>query len=199
MRSAVLVLASLLSACSAKQTMQVGWEYDPAARFVGLRTYAWVPGAQERTGDPRVDDIGVDRRVRRAIDKQLAAQGFVAVAPEQADFWVGYHLLLRNNVQTSTADTSYGYNRPWGGNAGLDRGWVFAGPPTTYSRRYDVGTLTVFIETPATQQPIWQGFAQAEIEPSDDLETRNQRLEKAAVSILGKFPPTAPSTATPGG
>jgi hypothetical protein len=192
-RSALLVLASLLCACSAKPPMKVGWEYDPGARFVGLRSYAWVPGPQQRTGDPRVDDSWANKRVRRAIDKQLAAQGFVAASPEQADFWVGYHVLLLDKVQSSTTQRYYGYNRAWGGDAGLDLGWHLAGAPTTYSQRYNVGTLTVFIEAPATQRPIWQGFAQAQIEASDDIDTRDQRLEKAAVLILEKFPPASPS------
>ena len=136
--------------------------------------------------------------MRRAIDTQLAAQGFVAALPEAADFWVGYHVLLLDKVQTSSTRTYYGYNRSWGGDAGLDLGWNLSGAPTTYMRRYDVGTLTVFIEAPSTQRPIWQGFAEAEIEPSDDLETRERRLAKAAVLILEKFPPTAPSPQTTG-
>jgi hypothetical protein len=186
----LLVSAGLLYACSAKPPMNVGWEYDPAATLTGLRSYAWVPGPQKRTGDPRVDDSWTDRRVRQAIDRQLAAQGFVATSSEQADFWVGYHVLLLNKVQTSTTGTYYGYNRSWGGDAGLDRGWNLGGAPTTYMRRYDVGTLTVFIEAPATQRPIWQGFAEARIEPSDDMDTRDKRLAQAAALILEKFPPT---------
>jgi hypothetical protein len=57
---------------------------------------------------------------------------------------------------------------------------------------------SVFIEAPATEQPIWQGFARANIEPSDDRETRDQRLAKAVVMILEKFPPTAPSPSSTG-
>ena len=198
--AALLVIGGALGACSTKPAIKVGWEYDPAADLSGMRTYAWVPGPQQRTGDPRVDDSWTDRRVRRAVDAQLAAQGFVSAAPEQADFWVGYHVLLLDKIQTSTTRTYYGYNRSWGGDAGLDRGWHLAGAPTTYSNRYDVGTLTVFIELPATQRPIWQGFAQSEIQPSDDMETRDQRLATAAALILEKFPPTgasSPVTTTP--
>ena len=174
--------------------MKAGWEYDPVANFVGLRSYAWIPGPQPRSGDPRVDDNWQDRRMRRAIDGQLVAQGFVAVPPEQADFWVGYHVRLLDKVATSTINTDYGYNRAGGGgDAALYRGWFRGGVQSTYQQRHDVGTLTVFIEGPATQQPIWQGFARADIKPSDDRETRDQRLAKAVVMILEKFPPTAPS------
>jgi hypothetical protein len=196
-RVAPLVLASLLCACSANAPMKVGWEYDPAATFVGLRSYAWVPGQQRRTGDPRVDDSWQDRRMREAIDRQLVAQGFVAVPSEQADFWVGYHVLLRDTVETSTTNTYYGYNRArGGGDADLYRGWFRSGAQSTYQQRHDVGTLTVFIEAPATQEAIWQGFARAEIQPSDDRETRDQRLAKAVVMILEKFPPTGTTIST---
>jgi hypothetical protein len=191
-RAMLLGAAGLLCACSTKP-MKVGWEFDPAGKFSGLHSYAWIPGPQKRTGDPRVDDSWTDRRVRQAVDTQLAAQGFVVTSPEQADFWVGYHVLLLDKVQTSTTGTYYGYNRSWGGDAGLDLGWNLGGAPTTYSQRHDVGTLTVFIEAPATQRPIWQGFAQAEIQPSDDMETRDKRLAKAAKLILEKFPPGATS------
>jgi hypothetical protein len=194
-KAVVMILGLALSACSAKKPMNVGWEYDPAATFSGLRTYAWVPGAQPRTGDPRVDDTGVDRRIRKAVEAQLAAQGFVPAPSEHADFWVGYHVLLLDKIQTTTTGTYYGHNRSWGGDAGLDLGWNLAGSPTTYARRYDIGTLTVFIEAPATQRPIWQGFAQAEIEPDDDWDTRDRRLATAASRILEKFPPTAAGAA----
>jgi len=200
-REVLLVGVSLVCACSTRSPMKVGWEYDPAAKLGGLKSYAWIPGPQKRTGDPRVDDSWTDRRVRQAIDRQLAAQGFVAVPPEQADFWVGYHVLLIDKVQASTTQRYYGYNRSWGGDANLDLGWHLAGAPTTYIQRHDVGTLTVFIEAPATQQPIWQGFAQAPIEPSDDMETRDKRLATAAAMILEKFPPTEgspPAAGTPG-
>lgn len=188
------VVASLLCACSVTEPMRGGWEYDPATSFVGMRSYAWIPGPQRRTGDSRVDDSWQDRRIRQAIDRQLVAQGFVAAPPEQADFWVGYHVRLTDKVATSTANTYYGYNRGQsGGDAGLYAGWFRSGAQSTYQRRQDAGTLTVFIEAPATQQPIWQGFARAGIEPSDDRETRDQRLAKAVVMILEKFPPTATS------
>jgi hypothetical protein len=190
-------LALLLGACSAKAPMNVGWEYDPAATFRGLHSYAWVPGPQQRTGDPRVDDSGVDRRVRQAVDKQLAAQGFVTAPAEQADFWVGYHVLLLDKVQTTTTRRYYGHNRSWGGDAGLDLGWHLAGAPASYQVRHDVGTLTIFIEAPAAQRPIWQGFAQAQIEPSDDWETRDRRLATAAAMILEKFPPNPSASAAP--
>ncbi len=196
-RPTLLVAASLLCACAAKTPMKAGWEYDPAASFVGLRSYAWVPGPQERTGDPRVDDSWVDRRVRRAIEAQLAAQGFAAASPEKADFLIGYRLRVVDKVDTSTP-SYYGHNRSWTNNSNLGLGWYVGGAPSTYSHRYDVGTLTVFIESPATQLPIWQGFARAEIEPSDDLETRDQRLAKAAVMILEQFPPGAPPPQTTG-
>jgi len=200
-QEALLVALSLLCACAAKSPMKVGWESDPHASFAGLRSYAWVPGPQQRTGDPRVDDSLVNRRVRQAVDKQLAAQGFVVAPAEQADFWVGYHIVLLDKVQASTTQRYYGYNRSWGGDAGLDLGWNLGGAPTTYIHRYDVGTLTLFVEAPATQRPIWQGFAEAQIQPSDDLETRDQRLATAAASILQNFPPpagaTAPAAVTP--
>lgn len=189
----LFVLATLLCACSAAPPIKVGWEYAPDASFTGLRSYAWVPGPQERTGDPRVDDIGTDRRARQAIDTQLAAQGFVATSPESADFLVGYHVRLVDRIQSSTTRSYYGVNRSWANEAGYDRGWFQVGAPATYSQRYDVGTLTVFIENPATQRPIWQGIARAVIKPSDDIETRKERLAKAAALILEKFPPAAPS------
>ncbi len=173
--------------------MKAGWQYDPAATFVGLRAYAWDPDPARRTGDTRKND-GPDKRIRQAIDKQLAAQGFILLPPEQADFWVGYTVRLVDVVKTSSVDSTSAPNRAQGGgNADLYRGWFRGGSQSTYQHRQDVGTLTVFIASPATRAPIWQGYARAEIRPSDDRETRDQALAKAAVMILEKFPPTPPS------
>ncbi len=191
-RVAQLFLISLLWACSAREPMKAGWEYDPAATFVGLRSYAWDPDPARETGDTRTNDRH-DKRIRKAISTQLAAQGFMAVPPEQADFWVAYHVRLVDKVKTSTIDSSSAANRAQGGgNADLYRYWLRGGSQSTYQQRQDIGTLTVFIDSPATRAPIWQGYARAEIRPSDDRETRDQALAAAAVMILEKFPPTAP-------
>jgi len=175
--------------------MKAAWQYDPAATFVGLRSYAWDPDPGS-TGDTRTNDRH-DKRIRQAIDTQLAAQGFIAVPPERADFWVGYHVRLVDKVKTSTIDSNSAPNHIQGsGDADLYRGWLRGGSQSTYQLRYDVGTLTVFIAAPATREPIWRGYARAEIRPSDDRETRDKGLAKAAVMILEKFPPTAPSPDT---
>jgi hypothetical protein len=184
----VLLLAAIaLGACSSRK-IEVSWEYDPQAKLSGLSTYAWVPGPQPETGDPRVDDPLIDRRVRTALDEALAEKGFSKSEPETADFWIGYHARLDDRVDTSTM-RSYSGSLARAAGVGRERGWNVGGPPITYSRMYDVGSLNLYVVDTKSNRPVWHAVAVAEIRPKDSVEKRRERLREAARRMLEKFPP----------
>ena len=181
------LLAALLAGC-AGAALNVNWEHDPAADFSGMQTYDWMPGPQKKSGDPRIDDPFVDTRIRKAVEKGLAAKGYEQRA-RAPDFVIGYHAALRDEITTTTMDSYYGYHRSWGGDQGRGRGWNVGGPSITYGRSYGVGTLVLDIGDPDTHQLIWRGSALAEIGGSDSPKKRDERLDKAVRHMLESFPP----------
>lgn len=187
----VLALVSIafgLAGCSASK-VEVSWEYDPAGHFSGLRTFAWVPGAQPRTKDPRVDDPFMVKRLRGMIEQGLARRGYQVGEADSADFLIAYSAALRDTENTSTLRSYAGYARLWGNDWGRGRGWNVGGPPITNSLMSDIGSLNLFVVDRSTGDPIWHSVAMTEVKPDDSIKKRDERLARAIDDMLNHFPP----------
>ena len=75
-----ILLAALTGACTSPK---VGYDYDRGANFSRYHTYAWVSGAQEATGDRRLDSSLVDARIRTAIERELQRKRIPCVFQRQ--------------------------------------------------------------------------------------------------------------------
>jgi len=172
----VPLLVLVLAGCS---RITVTAEHDPAANFGALHTYAWRPGPQQGVGDPRFDSTLIDKRVRPAIDRVLAAKGYQMAAPgTAADFLVGYHAVVRQKTSGQTISRWYGY-RVGGARGG----------PQAYAHDYDEGTLLIDVIDPATMQLLWRGSGTRVVDPQASPEKREQRINEAVDQVLADFPP----------
>jgi len=187
----------LLVGCSG---IRVSTDYDPTINFLGLRSYAWLPDATEETGDYRLDNAIVAKRVRGAAERQLKIAGFEKVDLESASFLVAYHVALTEKLDISTFDNYYGYygyGPYWGGYPGYGVGY---GPgygyglggyyaPDVYSRYYEEGTVVLDILDPKTRDLIWRGSAKSEVNPKSTPQERDAAMNEAFRRILERFPP----------
>lgn len=182
------LLAGFLGGCS---TLEVTYNYDPAADFAALRTYEWVPSEQRRTGDPRVDDNPLlDTRIHQAVDGALGAKGYRIEASGSPDFLVGYYVTLDAKVDVQVLNDYYGYTPGWGwryrrGDLPVYR----VGAPSAFVDEYDEGTLILDFIEPKTRKLIWRGTARDEVNLSAKLETRQKKLSEAVSRMLENFPP----------
>ena len=80
-------------------------DYDATASFAELETYGWMPN-QPRPGDPRLDNALFDRRVRNAVEKELATKGYRKEST-RPDFQVLYHATLEEKVDVTTIYPNY--------------------------------------------------------------------------------------------
>ena len=183
-----LLMVMSITALSACTTIEVGSDFDPSVDFSGFRTYAWIPGPQKRTGDPRIDNPLLDKRIRRAVVAQLTAKGYTQKTSGTPDLWVAYHAAVERKMDVRTMNTYYGYGRGWGWDYGYRQGPAYSWPET-HVYHYDEGSLILDIVDPATRQLIWRGSAQAEVNRSTTAEKRDQRLNEAVRRILEQFPP----------
>jgi hypothetical protein len=172
-------LLIVLAGCS---TMQVHSDYDRAASFAGLKTYDWVKTAKKVTGDPRLDDPALDKRIRELIESQLATQGYTKVSSGTPDFLVGYLVALEKKLAVSTMNDYYGYRAGWGWSYGAGTGTV---TPESYTYEYEQGSLIVDVVNPKTHELMWRGSAQAEV----NRKKGNEQLSEAIRRILERFPP----------
>ena len=129
-------------------------------KFPEYRTYRWATDQQKKTGDVRIDNSILNARIRKAVDSQLASQGYEKVDSEPADFLVAYH-----------ASVTYRLELTW------------------YIGDYDEGTLILDILDPQTKHLKWRGTAKTAVMFSATPERRERKINQAVRRILERFPP----------
>jgi hypothetical protein len=159
--------------------VSVSTDYDHAMDFGALHTYAWRPGEQPQTGDPRFDGPFLDKCIRTAVDRGLASKGYrPAAAGTTPDFLVGYYAAVRYQTSVQTMHTWYGPNvSGWGG-------W-----PETYAHHYEEGTLLIDVIDPGTMKLLWRGRGSGVVDPRASPTKREKRIDEAVDRILAEFPP----------
>lgn len=170
----VFLLASLVAACASPK---VGYDYDASANFNAYHTYDWVADKQEVTGDRRLDNSLVDGRIRTAIGTQLRSKGYKTSANKQPDFYVAYHIKVKDMMKGSSTQDYIG-----------DRAH---GTYTTISdiQPYKEGTLLIDIVDAASKQLVWRGSALAEVDPGMTPEERDERINNIVHAMFAHFPP----------
>jgi len=171
-----LASALALAACSSVSVKQ---DWDPTARFDGLKTWEWESSTPVVTGNTRLDDPLLHGRIQSALEKSLAAKGYSKPTSGNPDFYVAYHVALQQKLDARTIYTGYG---PY-------RGWYGVGGAQTVVESYDVGTLLVDFINPQTNNVIWRGTAQSRIQELKNPEERQARIQDAVDRLLKQFPP----------
>jgi hypothetical protein len=174
-----LCLAVTLLSCS--QQAAVNADYDTSADFTKYKTYAWLDEVlppdkvPENLGAP--NDI-TDRRIRSAIDGEMAAKGFTTTTTNP-DLVIFYHVGLEDKVDVT--DWGYSYastGRYWGWNTrNVD----------TYN--YQEGSLIVDFVDMESKVLVWRGTAQQVL---GDLspEEADQFIKDIVNEVMALYPPT---------
>ena len=169
-----MLLAVLSAGCASSN---VGYDYDRSANFTRYHTYAWNSGAQQATGDRRVDSSLMDARIRTAIEKHLRSKGYLVSAADNPDFIVAYHAGIKDMMKGASTQNYIG-----------DRAH---GTFTTISdiQPYHEGTLTIDIIDAQSHQLVWQAAAKADVGQSLGPEERDARVNGIVRAMLSHFPP----------
>lgn len=182
--SAMLLL--VVVGCSSKIEVRSG--HDPDFKFSRLKTYGWL--APTESGDERIDDKRLDKNVRDAVSRELEAKGF-KYAEQDADFYVGYHAIMRRQRSVQSVDQVYGYGSGtiWTGDytPRMDP----AAHPEVYEHIYHVGTLILDIAGGDGKDLIWRASARAIVEPTAPAEKGRRVTYDAIRKMLARFPPKA--------
>ncbi len=173
------LLFALLGLASACSTIEVSYDFDPATDFQRLRTYAWLPGPQPETGNPRLDNTIIDSRIRGSVDTLLAGRGYQKALPARADFLVAYHAAIDRKLDIQAINRYYG--------AGPRRGGLVV--TDTVVREYDAGTLLLDVVDRRSRKLLWRGSVQARITNQASPAERTERVRNAVTQLLEKFPP----------
>jgi hypothetical protein len=174
-----LAFALALGAAAACSSVEVHYDYDVEADFSAFRTYAWIPQPASTGGGAeaaRQRNTLLDKRVRAAVDAQMATKGF-RLDEANPDVLVVYHTGLADKVEV----TDWGYTY-----AGSYWGW--AGRDIDVST-YTEGTLIVDLVEAASKELVWRGSAVGTVDPSASPEQREERLNDAVARMFANYPP----------
>jgi hypothetical protein len=165
--------------------IRVSADWDPSVSLREFRTFAWLPGSQRETGNVRLDNPLLDKRIRRAINQQLQIQGYSEAPASGADFLLGYHLSLDRKLQVNTINDYYGYGYRrygyWGGGYGGSR---------TYVTEYDVGILIIDMVERAANELVWRGTGATRVRDESTPAEADRSVARVVAKILEQFPPT---------
>jgi hypothetical protein len=162
-------------------------DYDPDYKLSLTSSYAWMETPRSAARDPIVDNDLLARRVQRAVDGELAAQGLKLVGVDQnPELLVTYHAGATEKIDIDTTDSFYGYYgyypcwHCWGpGPYGRDV-WV---------RYYTEGTLVIDIVDAKTKKLVWRGTADRRIPKFKSPLERDVFVRDSVAAIFGHFPP----------
>jgi len=181
------VLAFTLAACGG---VTVQSDYDPRVDFASLKTYQWTEKVPAEQKDPRIYNAIIENRVKTAVNNALAAKGYQQITSGTPDFGIAWHGTIDQKQSLQTVGNNYGWGTGWYG-----AGWGGYGmgmtTSTTYVDTWEEGTVVVGIFDPKTNEMIWWGSAQAELNEKKSPEKAQEDANKAAVKLLGTFPPGA--------
>jgi hypothetical protein len=176
---AVLVAAALVATgCS---SISVRQDYDTQADFVAYKTYAWIQQPTTAIGSAKAAqqmNTLLDKRIKDAVNTQLAAKGMTLVA-ENPDALVIYHTGIDNKVEVQ--DYGYTYPRyPYGG-------WYGGGQVDVYE--YNEGTLIVDLIDAKSDQLVWRGTATKVIDETASAQQREANLNEVIAKVFTQYPP----------
>lgn len=194
-RLAVAVPAlGLLAGCSG---ISVNYDYDRSAAFADMHTYRWftpadgaAAGAGSTPANPVKPQAGgapnpiMERRVRRIVERELAAKGF-RQDEGAADFLVAYYPVFHDRIVQSYTGfgPAWGYGwgwRPW--DYGVAGGFVEV-------QRFREGSIVLEMVDPRSSQVVWHAVAEGALNGLREPKDAEEQVGLAVRRMLDRFPP----------
>ncbi len=181
LRSSILFFAVLaFTGCAA---VQVSQDYDPHADMSRYGTWQWRDPVQRPTGDIRIDNPLLDKRIRQAVEAHLRSRN-IGPAQGRPDLYLTYHLTIEQKIQSDSYYSTVGVGsvyHPWYGGIGTE----------TRIRQYDESRLTIDIHSADTGALMWRGVGVFRLRTHKTPEDAGRATRNIVDKILIQFPPGA--------
>ena len=170
--AAVALSGLAFTACA---TMNVSSHVERGVNFAQYHTYEWGPADALPTGDPRLDNNPFfNDYLQGAVEKQMAAKGFVRPTSGTPDLLIHYHANISKSFEVNGVDTQNGncYDN--------------CQPRVS---EYEQGTLVLDVVDAHTSKVVWRGWAQDSVEGVIDNQDRMERqINKGVTEMFKRFP-----------
>jgi hypothetical protein len=172
-------LLAILAGCT---PFYVNYDYDPHASFAAFKTYDWYAASPRAKGTPGESNNPImDRRVRRIVERELAARGYRRLETGEPDFLLTYYPVYRSRIVGSytAMGGGWGWGRPWGyGVGGFQE-----------LRAYREGSMVLEVVESKSNLMVWQAVADGALTGLDDPQDAEEQVTLAVRRMLAKFPP----------
>ena len=153
----------------------VSYDYDRNIDFVNLRTYSWLPIAEEA----KINTLDMER-IKNSVNAELYKKGLKR-ATLNPDFKIAQHLGSKDKIQVTNWGYDYDpYPYYWRGYRGVGRSTVF---------QYEEGILILDFVNPKSNSLIWRGEAKGLLSGATTPHKRDKLIREAVQKILQNFPP----------
>ncbi|MHC2991783.1 hypothetical protein OB13_09370 [Pontibacter sp. HJ8] len=181
-----LILVFLLGFNSCLPSIRATSAFDRNASFQVYRTFSILePEAAGTSANPTAFEPLLDRRVRDAVASELVKKGLTPDA-ESPDLLIAYDVAVAqdtNLVRTTTDAPGLGYSYWYG----YRYNYITTGFPGYRSTdAYPVGTLIIDLIDSRSNELVWRGWAEGEI---DAAQTEVKKIRRSIASILAQYPP----------
>lgn len=155
---AVIAVGLAVAACS---TVRYSTDHDPEVSFAEYQTYEWVAATEEEQAVMQRINPFLERRLRRAVERELADRGFEAGREGEADFLVSVYPVVPARKGGGEGEGS-GHTQGSRPRIGVTVGFaVGVGHPYGYGYRYPYfgyGFPYFGYRYPYGYTPFWVGF-----------------------------------------
>ena len=183
-----LIALLTLAGCS---TYSVVSDYDRSIPFGHYKTYRWSSeGSAGISDDILAQNPLIYKHIKVAVDRELAAKGFVLQESGPVDFTVTPHARIRERaVVTPPVGFAYssGYYHRWG-RRGYTSFWYdpYPYPAVSY---YEEGTLIIDIIDAKSDEIAWTGIARGILKDYDSSVKLHRDIDEVVTKIMAQFPP----------
>lgn len=161
----------------------VKYDFDPHASLATYKSYDWYAASPKAKGkSDGMDNPIMDRRVRRIVEREMAARGYRLQQTGEPDFLLTYYPVYHDRlVQTYTAlGPGWGYGRPWGYRTGATLEEV---------QTFREGSIVLEVVDNKSNQLVWQAVAEGALSGIQDPQDADEQVTVAVKKMLAKFPP----------
>jgi len=183
MRLAIPLSALLVLGMTACSPTRVNFDYDSKADYSRYHSYGWyAPKESDKAKAQGIEDTFTDRRIRAAVEKQLAAKGFRRVDTDAPDLLVTYYPVYSDQKVRTGVGLGVGLRILPGVSLGLGTG-------TSQVHHRTLGRIVLEMTDFKSNQLVWKAEADGAIEGGSSPEDAEEAVQKAVAQMLERFPP----------
>lgn len=189
---AVTLATLVLSACATTTKSDVDVADD--GNYHESKTYAWVTDQSTNAqAMPSIDGLNRvnERRIRAAVENELARKGYQKATRDEPDFVVSFRLVVTDSLQVREVHDPYGYDYSDyypGLRRSSDTVQRGSGATGFSVQTVTEANLVVDMFDNSSKEAIWQGSTRSRLARADVRADARELINQSVASVLALFP-----------